>query len=238
MAGVTIGRREGSRGVACRGAFSSLNPSPSPVRACYAGSPRPSRSTQTTGSCSRDELCAAIAAGCDAVVCMLTDTIDEAVLDEARAQECRVFANMAVGFDNIDVDAATRRGRPGHEYSGGAHRGDGRPGLGACCWRVARRGRRGRSRRCGSGRFTGWGPMYMLGGDVTGRTLGLVGPGRIAAAVAERARGFGMPLALPRTQCEPRTRGPRRPRPSRSRRCWPRATSSACTSRSRRRRST
>ena len=42
--------------------------------------------------------------------------------------------------------------------------------------------------------FPGWGPMYMLGGDVTGGTLGLVGPGRIAAAVAKRAKGFKMTL--------------------------------------------
>src|SRR4051812_41018954 len=45
-----------------------------------------------------------------------------------------------------------------------------------------------------AGRFPGWGPLYLLGGDVTDRTLGLVGPGRIAAAVARRARGFEMPL--------------------------------------------
>jgi glyoxylate reductase len=45
-----------------------------------------------------------------------------------------------------------------------------------------------------AGRFAGWGPLYMLGGDVTGRVLGLVGPGRIAAAVAERAVGFKMSL--------------------------------------------
>jgi glyoxylate reductase len=45
-----------------------------------------------------------------------------------------------------------------------------------------------------AGRFPGWGPLYMLGGDVTGRTLGLIGPGRIATAVARRAKGFDMRL--------------------------------------------
>ena len=58
---------------------------------------------------------------------------------------------------------------------------------------VARRVVEG-DREMRAGRFPGWGPLYMLGGDVTGRTLGLVGPGRIAAAVAERAVGFKMRL--------------------------------------------
>jgi glyoxylate reductase len=58
---------------------------------------------------------------------------------------------------------------------------------------VARRVAEG-DREMRAGRFPGWGPLYMLGGDVTGRTLGVIGPGRIAAAVARRARGFEMPL--------------------------------------------
>jgi glyoxylate reductase len=45
-----------------------------------------------------------------------------------------------------------------------------------------------------AGRFPGWGPLYMLGTDVAGATLGLIGPGRIAGAVARRAVGFGMPI--------------------------------------------
>ncbi|HEX8204063.1 MAG TPA: D-glycerate dehydrogenase [Isosphaeraceae bacterium] len=136
-----------------------------------------------------EELRAAVA-GRDAVLCLLTDAIDESVLEAARG--CRVFANMAVGYNNIDVAAATARGI----------RVTNTPGVltdvtadltWALLLAVARRVVEG---DCAmrAGRFPGWGPLYMLGGDVTGRTLGLVGPGRIAAAVAERARGFRMRL--------------------------------------------
>lgn len=129
-------------------------------------------------------------AGCDAVLCLLTDAIDATVLEAARG--CRVFANMAVGYNNIDVAAATRLGilvtnTPGVLTEATAD----------LAWTlilgVARRVAEG-DQEMRAGRFPGWGPLYMLGGDVTGRTLGLVGPGRIATAVAERARGFKMPL--------------------------------------------
>ena len=82
-----------------------------------------------------------------------------------------------------------------------------------------------------AGRFPGWGPIYLLGGDVSGRTLGLIGPGRIAVAVAERAAGSGCP-SLPRPPREPGARRPGRAagRPRRAAR--EPATSSACTSRS------
>jgi glyoxylate reductase len=135
------------------------------------------------------ELRAAVA-GRDAVLCLLTDTIDEAVLDAARG--CHVFANMAVGYNNIDVDAATARGilvtnTPGVLTEVTADL------TWALILAVARRVVEG-DHAMRSGRFPGWGPLYMLGGDVTGATLGLIGPGRIAAAVAERAAGFRMRL--------------------------------------------
>jgi glyoxylate reductase len=138
---------------------------------------------------STDELRAAVA-GRDAVLCLLTDRIDASVLEAARG--CRVFANMAVGFNNIDVAAATRLGilvtnTPGVLTEATAD-------LTWCLiLGIARRAAEG-DREMREGRFPGWGPMYMLGGDVTGRTLGLIGPGRIAVAVARRARGFEMPL--------------------------------------------
>lgn len=138
---------------------------------------------------SAEELRARVA-GCDGVLCLLTDRVDASVLDAARG--CRVFANMAVGYNNIDVEAATARGimvtnTPGVLTEATAD----------LAWTlilgVARRVAEG-DQEMRSGRFPGWGPMYMLGGDVTGRTLGLVGPGRIATAVAERARGFRMTI--------------------------------------------
>lgn len=128
--------------------------------------------------------------GCDAVLCLLTDPIDDSVLEAARG--CRVFSNMAVGFNNIDVASATRRGilvtnTPGVLTEATADL------TWALILGVARRVAEGDA-EMRAGRFPGWGPMYMLGGDVTGATLGLVGPGRIANAVAERARGFRMRL--------------------------------------------
>src|SRR3954452_7439388 len=140
---------------------------------------------------SRGELCSAIA-GCDAVVCMLNDEIDRGVLEAAASAGVRVFANMAVGYNNVDVEAATRLGilatnTPGVLTEATADL------AWALILAVARRVVEGDG-EMRAGRFPGWGPLYMLGGDVSGRVLGLVGPGRIAAAVAERARGFRMRL--------------------------------------------
>src|SRR5436190_298788 len=136
-----------------------------------------------------EELRAAVA-GCDGVLCLLTDPIDAAVLEAARG--CRVFANMAVGYNNIDVAAASRLGilvtnTPGVLTEATADL------TWALLLGVARRVAEG-DREMRAGRFPGWGALYMVGGDVTGSTLGLVGPGRIAVAVAERARGFRMRL--------------------------------------------
>lgn len=134
-----------------------------------------------------EELRAAVV-GCDAVLCLLTDRIDATVLDAARG--CRIFANMAVGYNNIDVEAATSRGilvtnTPDVLTEATADL------AWALILAVARRVAEGDA-EMRAGRFTGWGPLYMLGGDVTGATLGLVGPGRIARAVAARAVGFNM----------------------------------------------
>jgi glyoxylate reductase len=138
---------------------------------------------------SPDELRKAVA-GCEAVLCLLTDAIDRSVLESARG--CRIFANMAVGYNNIDVAGATELGimvtnTPGVLTEATADL------TWALILGVARRVAEG-DVEMRAGRFPGWGPLYMLGGDVTGRTLGLVGPGRIAQAVAERARGFQMSL--------------------------------------------
>lgn len=124
----------------------------------------------------------------DGVLCLLTDRIDAAVLDAMN--HCRIVANMAVGYNNIDVEHATKRGILVTNT----------PGVLTECtadltWAlilgVARRVAEG-DREMRAGRFPGWGPLYMLGGDVSGTTLGLVGPGRIATAVARRALGFSM----------------------------------------------
>jgi len=129
-------------------------------------------------------------AGFDAVVCLLNDRIDGPVMD--RAAGCKLFANMAVGYNNIDVAEATRRkilvtNTPGVLTEATADI------AWALILGVARRVAEG-DRVMRAEAFPGWGPLYMLGGEVSGKTLGLVGPGRIARAVAERAKGFRMPL--------------------------------------------
>ncbi|MBN1489272.1 MAG: D-glycerate dehydrogenase [Phycisphaerae bacterium] len=125
--------------------------------------------------------------GREGVLCLLTDTVDEAVL-AAAGPRCRVFANFAVGFDNIDVAAATRRGilvtnTPGVLTETTADL------AWALLFAVARRTVEG-DRHFRSGHWDGWAPMQFLGHDVYGSTLGVVGAGRIGTAVALRSVGF------------------------------------------------
>jgi glyoxylate reductase len=131
------------------------------------------------------------AAGHEALVCLLTDRIDATVLEAGRAGgRLRVVANVAVGFDNVDVAAATAAGilvtnTPGVLTDTTAD----------IAWSLIlaasrRASEAERALRAGEWhefRFDGW-----LGHDVTGATLGIVGYGRIGRAVAARAAGFGM----------------------------------------------
>jgi glyoxylate reductase len=135
----------------------------------------------------RQELLRAVV-GRDGVLCLLTDCIDVEVLDAARG--CKVFANCAVGYDNIDVPAATARGvvitnTPGVLTDSTADL------TWALIFAVARRIVEG-DRYIRDGKFEGWEPMLLLGGDITGQTLGIVGAGRIGQAVARRSVGFQM----------------------------------------------
>ena len=136
----------------------------------------------------REELLRAVR-GRDGVLCLLTDVIDDEVLAAAGPQ-CRVFANYAVGFNNIDVAAATRRGimitnTPGVLTDSTADL------AWALIMSVARRVVEGDA--CvRSGKWDGWGPMQFLGQDVYEKTLGIVGAGRIGTATALRSVGFRM----------------------------------------------
>ena len=126
--------------------------------------------------------------GRDAVLCLLTDSIGAAVLDAAKG--CRIFANYAVGYNNIDVAAATARGiavtnTPGVLTDATADL------TWALLFAAARRIPEG-DRYTRAGKFTGWSPMLLLGGDISGRILGIIGAGRIGTAVALRSRGFRM----------------------------------------------
>jgi glyoxylate reductase len=119
---------------------------------------------------------------------MITDTVDSELLD--RAPELKVIANFGVGYNNIDVPAATRRGilvtnTPGVLTDTTADL------TMALILAVARRVVEG-DRRTRQGRFRFWAPFHFLGHEITAKTLGIVGMGRIGRAVARRAAGFSM----------------------------------------------
>ena len=135
----------------------------------------------------KDELIAFLKADrYDAVLCLLTDKIDGDVLD-AAGKQCKIFANYAVGFDNMDLNAAKEQGMmitntPGvltdtvaeHTFAL----------LLAIAHRVAEADRFTRA-----GKYTGWAPMMFLGHDASRKVLGIVGLGRIGSRVAHHAVG-------------------------------------------------
>jgi D-3-phosphoglycerate dehydrogenase len=128
--------------------------------------------------------------GRDAILCLLTDKIDAQVMDSATG--ARIFANYAVGYDNIDVPEATKKGILITNTSGVLTETTADLAwalLMATARRVVEADRFTRA-----GKFKGWGPMLLLGVDVWGKTLGLVGAGRIGSAMARRSVGFKMNL--------------------------------------------
>ena len=136
----------------------------------------------------REELLRRIA-GCDGVLTLLTDQVDDAFLD-AAGPGLRVVSNYAVGFDNIDVAACAARGvavgnTPGVLTETTADL------AWALLMAAARRLPEG-DRYVRDGNWKTWGPLLLLGPDVYGATLGIVGFGRIGQALARRAQGFGM----------------------------------------------
>ncbi|HDS74574.1 MAG TPA: D-glycerate dehydrogenase [Firmicutes bacterium] len=139
----------------------------------------------------RDELLAGVR-GRDAVLCLLTDTIDAEVLDASRG--ARIFANYAVGFNNVDVAAATERGVLVTNTPGVLT--DTTADMAWALMFAAGRRIAEADRFTRAGKFEGWGPMLLLGQDITGATLGIVGPGRIGTAVAQRAKGFNMRVLI------------------------------------------
>jgi glyoxylate reductase len=128
-------------------------------------------------------------AGLDGLVCLLTDQIDGDLMD-ASGDSLKVISQMAVGFDNIDIAAATERGIPvGHT-----------PGVltetvadftFALMMAAGRRIVEG-DRYVKDGKWVTWGPTLFMGQEVFGATIGLVGFGRIGQCMAHRARGFNM----------------------------------------------
>jgi glyoxylate reductase len=127
--------------------------------------------------------------GCDGVLALLTDRIDGELLDRAGPQ-LKVVSNFAVGFDNVDVPACTARGvavgnTPGVLTETTAD-------VAFALLMAAARRLPEAQQYVRDGQWRTWGPMTLLGPDVHGATIGIVGFGRIGQAVARRARGFGM----------------------------------------------
>jgi glyoxylate reductase len=136
----------------------------------------------------RDELLRAID-GCAGVLTLLTDRVDDEFLDRAGAQ-LKVVSNFAVGFDNVDVPACTARGIAVGNTPGVLTETTADLAF-ALLMAAARRVAEG-DRYVRAGRWKTWGPMLLLGPDVHGSTIGIVGFGRIGHAMARRAHGFGM----------------------------------------------
>jgi glyoxylate reductase len=126
----------------------------------------------------------------EGLLCLLTEKIDAELLD--HAPHLKVVANMAVGFDNLDVPELTRRGIVGTNT----------PGVltettadftWALLLAAARRIPEA-ERYVKEGRWKTWGPLLLLGQDVHHATIGIIGMGRIGQEVAKRARGFDMTI--------------------------------------------
>lgn len=141
------------------------------------------------GVLTKEELIAALKADrYNAVLCLLTDHIDAEIFD-AAGKQCKIFANYAVGFDNIDLAAARQRNiiitntpdvltETVAEHTFAL--------MLALAHRITEADRFARN-----GMYTGWAPMLLLGTDVSHKTVGIVGLGRIGARVAYHAmRGF------------------------------------------------
>ena len=126
----------------------------------------------------------------EGLLSLLTDKIDAELMD--KAPKLKVISNYAVGFDNIDIPAATKRGiivgnTPGVLTETTAD-------LAFALMMAAGRRIVEGDKEVRAGKWKTWGPMILLGQDIHGATLGIIGLGRIGASVARRAKGFGMKI--------------------------------------------
>jgi len=124
----------------------------------------------------------------DGLICLLTDRVDAALID--ASPRLRVISTVAVGYDNIDVAAAARRGIPVGNTPGVLT--ETTADLAFALILAAARRIVEAERFVREGRWRTWDPNLLLGYDVHGATLGIVGFGKIGQAVARRARGFDM----------------------------------------------
>ena len=126
----------------------------------------------------------------DGVLCTVTDRLDASALD-VEPLRARILANFGVGHEHIDLAAAARRGLAVTNTPDVLTDATAELAL-TLMLMVARRAGEG-ERELRAGRWTGWRPTHLIGRPLTGRTLGIIGMGRIGRTVARRAReGFGM----------------------------------------------
>lgn len=137
---------------------------------------------------SRPELLAHIR-GTAGILALLTDRIDAEAMD-AAGPGLKVISNMAVGFDNVDIAEATRRGIPVGNTPGVLT--DTTADMAFALLMAAARRLGEGDRYVRAGKWRTWGPMLLLGQDVARATLGIIGYGRIGRAMARRAAGFEM----------------------------------------------
>lgn len=141
----------------------------------------------TTGELSREALLAGVR-GADGLVCLLTDRIDREIIE--AGDRLRVIANVAVGYNNIDVAAAQQRGV--YVTNTPDVLTDATADLTWALILAATRRIVEADAFLRAGKFDGWDFDMLLGSGLSGKTLGIVGHGRIGRAVARRASGFGM----------------------------------------------
>jgi len=135
----------------------------------------------------------------DALICLLTDNIDREIIEAAPNLKC--ISVYAVGYNNVDVESATEHNivvcnTPGVLTETTADLAWAL--ILSCARRIVEADRFVRE-----GKFRGWEPMLMLGNDIFGKTLGIIGMGRIGRAVAHRALGFDMKVIYYDSQVDP-----------------------------------
>ena len=136
----------------------------------------------------REELLEAVR-GAAGILCILTENIDAEVMDAAGGS-LKVVANMAVGYDNVDLEAAKERGIVVTNTPGVLDETTADTAFMLLLAAARRLGEGERMLRAGG--WDAWGPKQLVGPDVYGKKLGIVGLGRIGQAVARRALGFDM----------------------------------------------
>ncbi|MCJ2513413.1 MAG: D-glycerate dehydrogenase [Candidatus Thermoplasmatota archaeon] len=124
----------------------------------------------------------------DGLLCLLTDNIDKDIIESES--KLKMIANYAVGYDNIDIEAATEKRIPVSNTPDVLTDTTAEMAW-ALLLSVSRRIVEG-DQYTRSGKFGGWDPMLMLGQDISNKTLGILGTGRIGASFALKSKGFKM----------------------------------------------